>query len=288
MLGFTTITSQQVHAIALSEITAYYDWSTLSITGGTYSYINKDKYTTYAAGYSTPNNAAQYSPTQTAKNWNADSGNTYTSRQTTAGGEGSAYATGTQIYANMWAQDGTLAHGDNPGTGSYGGAAQVSRGTAFTYKGNTGGSLTFSINYYLNQHISVQDTLDIAFASTRFDFYAGTGSYYVSGNKLNTTNYSNVIDYQNWMDGDVDSGTYNEYNDPNPTTGTLSFTISNLTKDNTYYFAADIFSTGYAAAGPTTPIEIPQPAPVPEPCTMALMGAGIAGLGFLRKRSTNS
>lgn len=315
---------QNALAIAIAQSNAYYDWNkfiadSLIANSGEISW-NKDKNytTTYFAGYGSYNNPAQYSPTkQTSKTggWSEDSGNTARSRtdnlDSVPGGQGSAYSSGGKIAADMWAMDGTGTHGTTGGTGAYAGASKVDRSGSFKYIG-TDGTLTFAIDYYLLQKYLVDNVADIASAASRFDFTFGPGTSYsgLGGATYISAEYSrvfsgtqtvgevyttsgNIDEFNSSVSGDDNNGT-NTIESTAPVSafgnyirGTLTMTINGLVNGSTYYLDSTIFSTGYAASNtfymPSVPSENDFP-PVPEPCTLALFGAGMAGLGFVRKR----
>ena len=264
---------QNAHALAMAESTAYFDWGTLNISGaGTVSYTGQ--YSTYEAGYTTPNNNNDTSPIFSPNNWSDaqrkrenPAGTVYGDAKAEEIGGGN---TNQGVFGNVFAQSDGISFGDID-VEQYSGSATTTRGGEFTV--DQTGTYTFSLDYSLYQHISVQDYVhDIAITTSSVYFYAGNDAltdYDIDWDTF--MGIDDVLEYDApWEDYDQ---TYND-------AGTFTFTMD-LVAGNDYFFNTEIYN--FARAG-SYGLTTPQPGPVPEPATILLLGSGLAGAVLTRRK----
>jgi hypothetical protein len=148
--------------------------------------------------------------------------------------------------------------GDDHGT--YSGALAGTFVSAYQFLVLEGGSVTFSIDYYLANEIFGDEP-----------GYSMSGS----GAMLGIYQEGGTQGTGEWLD--LAGGYGDEYDD---STGTLEITLSGLEKGSVFsvFAGTAAWAAAYAPGGET------DMAPVPEPATMLLLGTGLVGISGLSRK----
>jgi hypothetical protein len=307
---------QNAYAVAYAETAAYFDWNSFTVAGPktlTYSGTGfSDLDQTFGAGYSTPNNATQLSPDwHGAKNWGNDTNGNRANPAGTVYGESIAqtpisnvylpYAkngsgqvtyqgpsvdptnTNQGLFANAFARSDGMSYNDIE-VEQYTGISHSYRQGEFTINASQTGTYTFSIDYYLLQHINIQDyTHDIATTTSSLYILLGSGTNY----DLANADWDTYREFSNTLAYDAPPINYEPYDQTFTAHDTLTFTV-NLATAGTYYFWAQVDNDARAGSAglQTDPPEPPQP--TPEPATIFLLGSGLIGAAFSRRSAAKS
>jgi hypothetical protein len=155
----------------------------------------------------------------------------------------------------------------------------VGPGTNMTYISEPGLEGTALLNTdlrvdFLNQannSLSFGYALDSGSANintwTKFFVYDAGGNLLASANSYGQYTYPNGVNQSNFPEGEISVSF----------SGIASYALFDFNSDAGRYII-DNFSGTYGST------EVPPNAPVPEPSTFILFGAGLAGVGLLRRR----